>query len=446
MRAIGLLVIATLAGGQVVSLAQKGSGAASKGSDSSQSFISPLGMGTGGTVSITQNGTAITAAVAGQLLKVPLNFWQVGFSGTVDTNGKEAVYSTDESDAPAFKGKIGIGKSSFIRYRPEFTLTASQFLNEAWCRDEVNQVNLALPVAGQISIPSSTSCKDAVALEQMALAKTPPVDNNGDPDAKTTMFDEILLKALAGLTEPVSLEDRSAICTSLSASADFYQFCADSGKPQPSWSDQRKVYPGLDTYTKKIPPAFNWKIWANWLPILASTPYYPKTAGVVDLTTKDNWTGLLNTGLGDLALYYKKAAFGLEGGYGQTVNIKTENVCNTITSGTYTAQQCNAAMLGKPAPQNAWQASANLLLSPLPVFGSSGLLSAGEETLFSYTAPVSGGHSSELAPMFFISPSITQMSFVVGVQPTWNWNSDPKVGNKFSVTVYIGARPGVNQN
>jgi hypothetical protein len=58
-------------------------------------------------------------------------------------------------------------------------------------------------------------------------------------------------------------------------------------------------------------------------------------------------------------------------------------------------------------------------------------------------APVAGGHSSELAAPLYVSPSVSRMSFVVGVQPTWDWNTDPTVGNKFSVLVFVGARPSI---
>jgi hypothetical protein len=35
------------------------------------------------------------------------------------------------------------------------------------------------------------------------------------------------------------------------------------------------------------------------------------------------------------------------------------------------------------------------------------------------------------------------MKFVFGIQPTWDWNTDPKIGKKFSVSVFAGARPTI---
>ncbi len=424
---------------------QTPTGTASNGSDPKQSFVSPLGLGTGATVAVTQNGTNITAAVARQMTDPAINFWQVAFSGTTNTNGQASVYSTQQSDAPAFKGKIGFGQSSFIRPWLMFTETAADFLEQAWCRDLVNQVNKTLPGPGQITIPSRVSCADAVAVEKKALDAYPPVDGTGKVDAKTQAADQLVLLDLGNVATamtPLVVQD---ICKNFQKSdPDFFQFCPGQ-KSYKVYADQQKAYPGLDTYTKGAPSAFQWKLWGSWAPVLSSTPYYAVDNGVADLSKKLNWTQLLNTGVGDIALYYKSLVFGVEGGYGQTVQIVQQNVCKTITSGTVTAQQCSMAMVGKPNPKNSWIASSTLQVVPLPFLAKGTGLTTGAQIQFSYTAPTSGGHSSEIAVPLYLSPSTKQVSFVVGVQPTWDWNTNPMIGNKFSVSVFVGARPPISK-
>jgi hypothetical protein len=434
--------------GHFCCLAQKQADNSGKGSDPTQSFVSPLGLGTGATIAVTQTGPSVTAAIARQVFYPAINFWQLGLSGTTNTSGQTTVYSSQQSDAPAFKGRVGLGKSTFIKYRPVYTLTAAQFLAQAWCRDEINQINKTLPGSGQIKIQDSVHCREAVVMEQSALKATPPVDDNGKVDQKAQQLDEKILNSLQLLPDIFDENNRDEVCeTTLKAQTDYYQFCPNSGKPQKSWADQERAYPGLDSYTKYIPSAFQWKVWGSWTPVLTSTAYRPVTNGVADLSKKDNWTKLLNTGVGDLALYYGgKWAFGVEGGYGQTVQITQQNICNTTTSGTYTAQQCGMAMVGIPNPQNSWLASTTLQATSLPIFGKASGLTSGAQVLFSYAAPTSGGHSSEFGLPFYFSPSATQMSFVIGVQPTWDWNTNPKVGNKFFVSVFVGARPALSKN
>ena len=80
--------------------AQKQADNSSKGTDSTQSFVSPLGLGTGATIAVTQTGPSVTAAVARQMSNHAVNFWQVGVSGTTDTSRPTTVYSSQESDAP----------------------------------------------------------------------------------------------------------------------------------------------------------------------------------------------------------------------------------------------------------------------------------------------------------------------------------------------------------
>jgi hypothetical protein len=430
--------------------AQAQPASADKGADPAQSFISPLGLGTGATLAVTKNGANITAAIARQVINPAINFWQVGFSGTTNTNGQAEPYSSQEADAPEFKAKLGLGKSSFIKYRPIYTATAGEVIVQAWCRDIVGQVNKSLPDAGQIKIDSPVHCQDAVELELNALKATPPIDDSGKVDAVAVAFDQKILASVAAVADNQKADDQvlalSAVCNQLgkdkNASA-YVPYCP-GGKSYKSTVDQASTaYPGLESLIKGAPSEFEWKVWATWAPVLTSTPYRPVVNGVANLSDKLNWTKLLNTGVGDIALYYGSLALGLEGGYGKTVQIKDQNVCNNTTSGTYTAQQCSMAMVGEPVPKNSWVSSTTLQVAPLPLFGKGAAISSVAQVLFGYVAPVAGGHSSELAAPLYVSPSVSRMSFVVGVQPTWDWNTDPTVGNKISVLVFVGARPSI---
>jgi hypothetical protein len=104
------------------------------------------------------------------------------------------------------------------------------------------------------------------------------------------------------------------------------------------------------------------------------------------------------------------------------------------------------AMVDKPSPKNSWISWTTLQVTPLPIVGKNAALSSGARVLFSYTAPTGRGRSSELAMPFYITRSATRMSFVVGIQTTWDWNTDPMVGNKFSIAMFAGARPSITKN
>jgi len=406
-----------------------------QGADPTQNFVSPLGLGTGAIVSVTSKGTSVSAAVERQMIS-PLNFWQVGVSGTTDKNGQALVYSSSDKDAPGFKAKIGIGHSSFIKLRPIYTATGGDFVREVWCRDLVNVVNKTLGPAAA-SVPPGAHCADAVKQVGAALEKSPP-------EPKTADLDKQVISLLGGITSTVTMDQQAVVCNKLKDQAAFYQFCP--AKLAKSVEEQRKNYPAL--YSEMVlgqPSPFQWKAWGSWAPTLTSVDYRAVQAGVPDLADKHQWTHLLNTVLGDIALYRGRLAFGVEGGFGQTVQVKTQNVCNTTTSGTYTAQQCDMAMIGQPNPKNAWMGSSTLELNPLPVLGKGSLLSPGIQAVYSYVAPTSGGHSSELAVPFYLAPNVAPMKFVFGVEPIWDWNTDPKVGNKFSVALFIGARPEITK-
>ena len=409
-----------------------------QGADATQSFISPFGLGTGATLAVTSKGASVTAAVEQQMVSQGLNFWQVGISGTTDKNGQAQLFSSQDTDAPGFKGKFGMGKSSFIRKWSTYTETAGDFLRQAWCRDLLTVVNKSMK--SPASIPGDADCSTAVPLVAAAVAKSPPSDQ------KVKDLDNLVMNQLNGVMSKLTMDAQIRVCDALKAQDTMYSLCADSGKVQKSPEDQRKSYPEL--YRRILsgePGKFQWKAWGSWAPTLTSVNYRAVNNGVPDLATKHEWTQLLNSGLGDVALYYGKLAFGVEGGFGQTVQVSTENVCNTTTSGSYTAQQCDMAMIGKPVPKNAWMSSASLQLNPLPALGKGSLLSPGFQAVFSYVAPTGGGHSSELALPFYLAPTVAPMKFVVGIQPTWDWNTNPKIGNKFTIALFVGARPEITK-
>ena len=431
-------------------LAASAQTAQDKGTDATQSFVSPLGLGTGATLAVTSKGTDVTAAVARQLVNSPLNFWQVGVSGATDKNGQASVYSSRDSDAPGFKAKVGLGYSSFIKLRTAYTRTAGEFLLQAWCRDLVTNVDKSLAANRQPNVesvahvPADASCREAVDLEKGALAASPPIDASQQPDSKAKALDTLILQQLDNIANNLTPVTQLNACGALKDTGPSYDLCPDSGKKQKSLTDQEKAYPKI-AVAVEAPSKFQWKTWASWAPTLNSTPYRPVTDGVADLANKQNWTKLLNSGVGDVALYYGSLALGVEAGYGQTVQIKTQNVCNNTTSGTYVAQQCDMAMLGVPKPSNSWLLSGVLQVTPLPLLGKGATIVPGAQVQYSYTAPESGGHYSELAVPIYLAPSLNPMSFVFGVQPTWDWNTDPKVGNKFFVTLFVGARPPLSK-
>jgi hypothetical protein len=408
-----------------------------QGTDPTQSFVSPLGLGTGATLSVNSNGTTGSAAFERQVISPAVNFWQVAISGTIAKNGQALAYSSSDTDAPGFKGKFGIGRSSFIKERPIYTATGGDFLRQAWCRDLLAVVNKSL-VTKAASIPKSADCNTAVGLVQVALTASPPAD------PKAAALDNQVVGQLAAIASTLTLDQQSAECNLLKEQAAFYQFCP--AQLYKSVEEQRKNYP--DLYSKIVfgqPSTFQWKAWGSWAPTLTSVDYRAVNAGVPDLATKLQWTQLLNTGLADFAFYYGPLEFGIEGGYGRTVQVTTQNVCSNTVSGTFTAQQCDMAMVGKPNPKNAWMSSATLNLNPLPVLGKGALMSPGVQIIFSYVAPTSGGHSSEIAVPFYLAPTKSPMKFVFGIQPTWDWNTNPKVGNKFFISLFFGARPELKQ-
>lgn len=407
-----------------------------QGADPTQSFVSPLGLGTGATLQVTSKGTAAAAAIERQVV-APVNFWQLGFSGTLDKNGQQQVYSSSDRDAPGFKAKIGIGYSSFIKLRPLYTATGGDFVRQAWCRDLLGAINKTLG-HGSASVPRDADCAAAVSQVRAALAKSPPADHNA------AALDQKVVAMLDSMGTTVTMDQQLAACNALKDQAALYQFCP--AKLAKSVEEQRRNYPEL--YSRMVlgqPSPFQWKAWASWGPTLTSVDYRSVQSGVADLATKLQWTRLLNSALGDVALYYGKFALGVEGGYGQTVAVRTQNVCSTTPSGAYAAQQCDVAMIGQPSPTDAWLGSATLDVYPLPGAGDVTFFNPGAQIVFSYVAPTTGGHASEIAVPFYLAPSAAPMKLVFGLQPTWDWNTNPKVGNRFSVALFVGARPTIGQ-
>jgi len=421
---------------------------ASTGSDQAQSFESALGQGTGAVLSVSEKGTTVNVAASQSRGIKGINFWQAGLSGTVDTNGQAKTYSTRDSDAPAFKAKLGFGHSSFIRNWKTYNRTSAEFSTQALCLDEVTLVDASLPKAGRLKPDfkdaSGSPCADAVNRERAALSKNPPLDAHGKPDKAKHDQDAQVLDDLSHLAELYAAAPNGTDLL-VAKENDCQRWAPDfQEKCYVSPEDNEGFYPALGKGIVREPPTgFQWKTWASWAPVLVSTPYRPVVGGVAQLSSKQNWSQLLNTGLGEIALYSGRYALGMEGGYGETVQIKQQNVCLNTTSGSYLAQDCSNAMVGKPNPKNSWLTSATLQAVSLPVFGKGGSLAAGAQVQFTYTAPTTGSHSSEIGVPFFISPKSDRYSFVVGFQPTWDRNTDPTIGNKFSITVFAGARPSL---
>lgn len=424
-----------------------------KGADSTQSFTSALGFGTAATLSVTSKGTSVVASVERQMDSPAINFWQVAFSGTTDKNGQTQLFSSSDKDAPGFKGKFGIGKSSFIRKWLGYTASAGLIVREAMCRDLLDPVNKSL--AHPVDIPDDAVCTTALDVVKSIYAKAPPSDAAAKK-ADDLILDQLTDKVNRLMTEEQQVPDKvpdpilaenemcQAFEKTLGKDSAAYKLCPGSGGTIHSPEDIKKKYPAL--YTLIAPPKpFQWKVWGSWAPTVTSVDYRASSNGVTDLADKHQWTQLLNSGLGDIALYEGRFALGLEGGFGQTVQVTTQNVCNTMTSGTYTSQSCDMAMIGKPNPTNAWMASSALQVYPIPVLGKNTQFNPGLQVNLSYVAPTTGGHSSELSIPFYLAPSAKPMTFVVGIQPTWDWNTNPKIGNKFTVALFVGARPEITK-
>jgi len=419
---------------------QSSGGSSAAAADATQSFISPLGLGSGATVSVTEKGATATAAVDQQFNSNFVNFYQVGLSGTTNTNGQASVYSSTDTGAPGFKGKVGVGYSSFqATYTKAYTAAGDKLKGEVWC------INVAARLAG-MSISTTeastlTSCAPIINTAKALINALP-----SGTDAKTiASARKVLAQLESGLSDEAATE--VTVCKTLkAASAEAYTACPDSGAPDISVEDLGRIYTAL--YARVVQPtslpALYYKLSLNWSPSLVSTDYRSVTNSVPNLATTEHWSSLLNALALDGSLYYKAWSFGLEGAYGKTVDIKQQNVCKTQTNGAYTAQQCENAMIGRPEPINTASATAALSFTPTASSAVTRLFRPGVELLGYFEHPSEGGgHKAELSLPLYLAPIASPLKAVIGIQPMWTWNNEPNQKNDFSVFLFVGARPSV---
>jgi hypothetical protein len=436
---LGLLTMGPLQGALGAAPTTPADSGSTGGADATQNFVSPLGLGSGATISVTQKGVSATASVESQFVSPWVNYWQLGLSGTTNTNGQAAVYSSTDTGAPGFKGKLGIGRSSFLATDTHlYTAAAGKLKAEVWC------INVAAKLAGfnisQFDAAQLTSCRPIV---ERAIAVVQALPSGADP--KTTATTLALLQELQqGLADESAIED--AVCNKLkTASTAAYSACPDSGAVDISVEDLGRIYSNI--YARIVRPtalpALYYKISFNYSPSLVSTDYRAVTNGVANLATNSHWSSLLNAFAVDGSLYYKAWSFGLEAAYGKTVNIVEQNVCNTTTSGTFTAQQCKNAMIGKPNPANTASATGAISFTPASNAAATRLFRPGLELVAYFEHPDSGGHKTQLSLPLYMAPISAPLKFVIGLQPMWTWTTEPKQTNDFSVFLFVGARPSV---
>ncbi len=417
-------------------------GTKDKSNDATQTILSPLGLGTGATVALTQNGTTVSVAVSQQFEGKVLNFWQLGMSGTLDKQGQAQVFSSQDSDAPGFQGKVGLGYSSF--YAKDTSTDAddvakqqTQFRGEAWCMDTLAALNKTLPKPGEL--PKDSTCAATLTKMQSILADQPATMTQ---PAKDTA--KLIVDTLSGLSEKYGALERSGACTTFKDKAPVvYQFCPASGKPQSSIEEQKKIYPNAykQDVKKELSP-FYFTVAGNWIPSVTSVEYRAVTAGVADLATKHEFHRLLEGGSFDFATYYERLSWGADVAYGEAVKVKLQHVCQTTTSGTYTAQDCSDVMVGAPNPKRTKSITSAIAVNPLVPLSFPLLFRPGTQVTYHFEQR-SDGHSTTLKwPIYFAGLS-SPMKLVFGFEPTWNWDTDPKSRKKFSVSLFAGARPGV---
>jgi hypothetical protein len=408
---------------------------AAQTADATQNFVSPLGAGNGGTLSVTDKSAVISATIDQSFDRS--GFWQVGVSGAADKNNTALVYDSSDTDAPGFKAKIGGGYSSFQSVvTTDYTRDSAKFLREAWCMDIVKSINHTL--SSPLAVSNSDACGAVIASLQQAISEKSLSSN---VDAKTL---PAIARILSDLTTAPYLSDD--LCGEIKQHAkDAYDYCPGSGKPIKTAYDQSTVYAAAYASLMQAPlPTFYYKVSLNYTPTLVSTDYRAVVGGVPDLADSHHWQRFLSAGALDLSFYDAAWSGGLELGYGDTVTITQSNVCNTTTSGSYSSQTCKMAMIGEPAPVETFSATMTIqnstLLSPL----TSGGFRPGFQLVAHYERPTDG--SSHLAyvsvPIYAASPS-SPLKLVFGIEPMWMWNTNPKVGNSFNVTLFVGARPGL---
>jgi hypothetical protein len=286
-----------------------------------------------------------------------------------------------------------------------------------------------------------TSCAPVIVL---AIATVSTIPQGSDKDSAKAAVD--LLKEMQKSVRDDNFE--TTFCAKLKASkSDAFNTCLDSGSVIPSVEDLRTVYPAL--YAQLVQaaelPALYYKLSFNWAPTLVSTDYRSVSNGTPNLATAEHWSSVLNTFALDGAIYYKAWSFGVEAGYGRTVNITQQNICHNQTNGSFTAQQCKNAMIGEPDPVDTASATAAASFTPGTHSALSALVRPGVEVVAHYEHPSgsNGGNKSQLYVPIYIAPISSPLKFVIGLQPTWTWNSEPMQKNDFSVYLFVGARPSV---
>jgi hypothetical protein len=423
--------------------------AAAKTADASQSFTSPLGLGNAATLSVTDKSALIAAAISGSLPQA--YFWQIGVSGATDKNNNALVYDSSDKDAPGFKGKAGIGYSSFQSanqrsYEKDYSARAGLFLAQAWCLNVLKSLGETVgePILSGKIDDTETCSQRSLELRQVVLALQPSA-----AVTQQTLTDVTSIITMLSRAGDMPADAEKAICSVLKTKAkDAYNYCPGSGsdKSLKSPEDERVPYP--NAYLRIVGPhplpTFYFKISASYAPTLVSTDYRSVTNGTPDLADSQHWQRLLNSGVVDLSLYYAAWSAGVEAGYGQTVTITQSNVCNTTTIGSYSSQQCKTAMIGEPTPQSTYSATVTVQNSTLLSGLAAGAFRPGFQLTAHYERPTNGSsHLTTLSlPLYTASPS-SPLKLVFGIEPEWIWNTNPKVGNSFGVTLFVGTRPGL---
>jgi hypothetical protein len=411
------------------------------GSDAVQAFQSPLQIGSGATLLISQEKTSFTAAFGGQRPGTKgLNIWQIGLTGTTNDEGKALVFSTADPDAPGFKLKIGVGHSSFLTADTKGRDEATEpFMNQAWCLDTLREISKGLPKP--VERAKGQQCMAYFSAVQQSFSASPPPEEDAAKAAKA------VLDTLSPIAADVTLENRTAACKSFEKTAkSVFKFCPASGTAIKSVNDQQKEYEDLyAAMVHKELPSFYYTVTGNYQPTLTSTAYREKVNGVTDLETKHEWTRLLNRASLDTALYYRRLAAGVQLAYGETADIKLSHVCKVETNGDYRAETCKDAMLGRPDPDKSYSLTTVLAVDPLILPNAGTLLRPGAQLEIRYEQPSRGnGHKSEVAIPLYLAPVQSPLKLVVGVRPTWTHDTtgdDPD--RHFSIFFFIGARPGL---
>lgn len=414
--------------------------AASKdGSDPAQGLQSPFQVGSGATLLVAQEKKSLTAAFTGQR-RGRLNIWQIGLTGTTDDKGEGLAYTTSDTGAPGFKAKLGVGHSSFLATpTADFTAQAARFLNQAWCIDVLTEVSKRLP--SPVVRKSGVTCEPYFTQVQQSLASGSPTD------AEAAKLAKAVIDTMSPIVADVTADKRSAACALFRNTAkDAYKYCPESGAPQKSAEDQRRLYPDLyDVLVVSPLPSFYYTVLGNYQPTVASAAYRDRVDGVVDLATKHQWTRLLHGGSVDVALYYRRLAAGAQIAYLETAEIRLTSVCKVTASGDYRAEECKDAMLGKPDPKNAYALTGAVALDPLVLPSAAALARPGAQLQFRYERPTRGsGSKTELALPIFLAPVESPLKLVVGIRPTWTRDTTGDDRDRhFSVFFFIGARPGI---